>query len=119
MTKSVEEVKKEIQDVIEELVISYGKYKKGGFKLSDIAKFTFDAGSRLVEAVEDVQGLTGEQRKAAVTSSVKDIYKKINPDIPMIPEPFETMIEDVMLDKALDSFIDFLVSKYKEKKIFN
>jgi len=28
------------------------------------------------------------------------------------------LIEDVMLDKALDVFIDFIVSKYKDKGIF-
>ena len=51
-------------------------------------------------------------------STAKEIYKKVNPDIPLIPEPFETLIEDIMLDRALDVFIDFIVRKYEDKGIF-
>jgi len=51
-------------------------------------------------------------------STAKEIYKKVNPDIPLIPEPFETLIEDVMLDRALDVFIDFTASKYDGKGMF-
>jgi hypothetical protein len=29
------------------------------------------------------------------------------------------MLEDIMIDKALDAFIDFIVDKYKSKGIFN
>jgi hypothetical protein len=52
-------------------------------------------------------------------SAVKDIYKKVNPEIPWIPEPFETLLEDIMIDKALSAFVDFLVEKYKDKGFFN
>jgi len=118
MAKTVEEIKKEIKKDIDELVASFEKHKEGGFQLTEIAQFTFEAGTKLVEAVENVQGISGEQKKEVVISTVKEIYKRVNPDIPLIPEPFETLIEDVMLDKALDVFIDFIVSKYKDKGIF-
>ncbi len=36
-----------------------------------------------------------------------------------IPEPFETVLEDIMIDKALGAFVDFIVDKYTEVGIFN
>jgi hypothetical protein len=118
MAKTAEEIKKEIKKDIDELVASFMKYREGGFQLTEIIKFIFDAGTKLIEAVENVQGISGPQKKEVVMSTVKDIYRKVNPDIPLIPEPFETMIEDIILDRVLNSFIDFMVSKYKEKGIF-
>lgn len=119
MTKSIEEIKGEIRKDIDILTESLMKHREDGFQITEIASFTFEVGSKLVEAVEGVHGVSGAQKKEVVMSAVKDIYKKVNPDIPWIPEPFETMIEDIMLDKALDTFVDFLVDKYKEKGIFN
>jgi len=118
MAKTEEEIKEEIRKDIDELVEGYMKYKEKGWTVTEIAKFIFDTGTRLVEAVENVQGITGEQKKKVVMSAAKDIYKKVNPDIPWIPEPFETLIEDLLLDKALDAFIDFIVNWYKEKGLF-
>lgn len=119
MAKTVDEVQQEIHKDIDALVSSFMQHKVDGFQITEIASFVFDAGAQLVEAVEGVQGISGEQKKAVVVSSVKTIYKKVNPDIPYIPEPFETIIEDIMIDKALSAFIDFIVDKYKEKGIFN
>lgn len=72
----------------------------------------------MIEEVEKLQGIPGAQKKELVVSTVRDIYRKVNPDIPWIPEPFETMIVDVVLDKVLNAFVDFLVAKYKEKGFF-
>lgn len=119
MNKTIEQVKGEIQQDIDILTASLAKHQEGGFQLTNIASFTFEVGSKLVEVVEGVQGISGPQKKEAVMSAVKDIYKKINPDIPWIPEPFETLLEDIMIDKALSAFVDFLVEKYKDKGFFN
>ena len=118
MAKTVEEIKKEIKKDIDELEERFKKYREGGFQVAEIAKFSFEAGTKLVEAVENVQGISGEQKKEVVISTVKGIYKKVGPDIPYLPEPFETWMEDLLLDKALNEFIDFIVSKYKEKGVF-
>ena len=119
MTKTNEEVKGEIQQDIDVITADFAKHQEGGFQLTEIASFTFEVGSRLVEVVEGVQGVSGPQKKEVVLSAVKDIYKKVNPDIPWIPEPFETMMEDIMMDKALSAFVDFIVDKYKDKGLFN
>ena len=119
MVKTVEDVQMEIRKDIDALVASFMRHKTEGFQITEIASFTFEAGAQLVEAVEGVKGISGEQKKTVVVSTVKDIYKKVNPDIPYIPEPFETMVEDIVIDRALSAFIDFIVDKYKSKGIFN
>jgi hypothetical protein len=119
MAKTIEDVQMEIRKDIDALVASFMKYKAEGFGVTEIASFTFEAGSQLVEAVEGVEGISGEQKKTVVVSTVKDIYKKVNPDLPYIPEPFETILEDIMIDKGLNAFIDFIVNKYKTTGIFN
>jgi hypothetical protein len=119
MSKTIAEVKGEIQRDIEIITASFAKHQEGGFQLTEMASFTFEVGSKLVEVVEGVQGISGAQKKEVVMSAVKDIYKKVNPDIPWIPEPFETMAEDIMIDKALGAFVDFIVDKYKDKGLFN
>jgi hypothetical protein len=118
MAKTIEQAKEEIKTDIDRLTVSLEESKKKGFQIEDIAKFAFDAGTSLVEAVENVKDLTGEQKKEVVISSVKEIYNKVNPDIPLIPEPFETLTEHILLDKALGKFIDVIVSKYNEKGVF-
>jgi hypothetical protein len=118
MAKTVDEIKKDMKKDIDELVKKFQRYGEGGFQVTEIAKFSFEAGTKLVEAVENIQGVPGPQKKEVVISSVKDIYKRVGPDIPVIPEPFETWMEDLLLEKALGEFIDFVVDKYKEKGIF-
>lgn len=118
MPKSIDEIKEEIKKDIEEVVESFKEYQKDGFNLGEIAKFVFEAGTKLMEAVESVEDITGAQKKEVVKSAIKDVYKKVDPDIPWIPEPFETMLENILLDKALDAFIDVIVDKFHEKGVF-
>lgn len=65
-----------------------------------------------MEAVEQLRGVTGAEKKQLVMSAVRDIYKRVSPDIPLIPEPFETWLEDLLLDKVLDVFVEFQARKY-------
>jgi hypothetical protein len=52
MAKTIEEVKGEIQQDIDVLTASFAKPQEGGFQLTEVASFTFEVGSKLVEAVE-------------------------------------------------------------------
>jgi hypothetical protein len=119
MTRTVDDIKHEIKVDIDSLTASFMQHQAEGFQLTEMASFTFEVGSKLVEAVEGVQGVSGPQKKEVVMSAVKDIYRKVNPDIPWIPEPFESMLEDIMIDKALGAFIDFIVDNYKKAGIFS
>lgn len=114
MSKSVEEVKAEIREDIDKLVDLYADLEANGWKIAEIIRFTFQAGISLIETVDDMQDIPGEQKKEVVVSSVKDIYSEISPDIPIIPEPFESWLEGFLLDKILPTFIDFQVRRAKE-----
>jgi hypothetical protein len=118
MPKTTEEIKGEIKEDIDRLLKDFMDYSKDGFKIKEIAKFTFDTGTSLVEAIENVEDVPGPKKKEVVMSVVNDIYKEVNPDLPWIIEPFETMFENLILEKALDAFIDYIVDNYKSKGIF-
>ncbi len=118
MPKTVEEIKGEIKEDIDRMLKNFMEYSKEGFTIKEIAKFTFDTGTSLVEAIENVEGVPGPQKKEVVMSVVKDIYKEVNPDLPWIIEPFESMLENLFLENALDAFIDYIVDNYKARGIF-
>lgn len=118
MPKTVEEIKGEIKEDIDRMLKNFMEYSKEGFTIKEIAKFTFDTGTSLVEAIENVEGVPGPKKKEVVMSVVKDIYKEVNPDLPWIIEPFESMLENLFLEKALDAFIDYIVDNYKARGIF-
>ena len=117
MGKSVEDVKKEISDDIEKLEEVYKTYRKDGITLSEIAKFAFELGIKMIIVVERVSGIKGELKKEVVLDTVRTFYKKHDPDIPWLIEPFETMVEDLFLDKALGAFIDVTVGTLNEKGV--
>lgn len=96
MPKTVEEIKQEIREDIDELLESFTEYKEKRPSIRDVAEFTIAVGSRLVEAVGNVGGVPREQKKEVVMLTVKEIYKKVNPDIPWIPEPFESRLNDII-----------------------
>ena len=112
----VEAALDEIQGHVDELVVQYEQFREGGFRVHEIIQFALQAGSRLVDVVQDLEGLSGPQKKQTVMIAVKDIYGQVNPDVPLIPEPFETWLEDFVLDKVLGVFIDYFVRSKKEKQ---
>jgi len=118
MPKTVEQIKQEIQADIDKLVANFKEYQKGGFKLGEVVHWVFEAGTSLIEAVEAVQDANGPEKKEVVISSIKYIYKQVDPNIPWIPEPFETMLENLLLDYALDAFTDTLVGAFNNKGVF-
>jgi hypothetical protein len=53
------------------------------------------------------------ERKQFVTQVIKYVYKKANPDLPYLVEPFETMVEDMILNSVPD-LLDNLEAKLNE-----
>ena len=116
MAKTVDEVKAEIREDIDELIDLFSDLEEDGWQIPEIVRFTFQAGIRLIDAVDDFQDITGPEKKEVVVSTVKEIYQEISPDIPVIPEPFETWVENFMLDRVLPGFIDAQVRRMREKE---
>lgn len=53
------------------------------------------------------------ERKEFITKVVRYVYRKNDPDLPFIPEPFETMIENMIID-AIPGMVDNLEAKLSE-----
>lgn len=107
-------IEKEVMDVID-LYNEAGR--PSGFY--EIFKFLFNSASELIEIVEASSEVLKDAKKETVIEAVKFIYGKIDPDLPWIPEPFETKIEDWVINHVISSFIDWVVSKYNDKGIFS
>lgn len=82
-------------------------------------KFIYSASNDLVELVETSQAIMKADKKETVVEAIKYAYTEINPDLPWIPEPFETQLENWILDSALPPFIDWMVNMFNEKGIFS
>ena len=69
---------------------------------------------------DKVEPRIGDQieRKFFISAVVRYVYKKHNPDLPVITEPFETMVEDMVL-AAVPELIDGLEEQFNvlEKKL--
>lgn len=118
MPKTIEEVQQKIIQDVDALTKEFAEYQKDGLKADEVIKFILEAATKLVETVEDAGGIPGAQKKELVISSVKDIYWKINPNIPFLPDVVETPLEKWLLDLALPPFIDFIVGTFEKKGIF-
>ena len=64
------------------------------------------------EKVEPKLG-TGTDRKDFITKIIRYAYRKNDPDLPFIPEPFESVIEDMIIN-AIPTLLDVLEAKFEE-----
>ena len=107
-------------EIKEDVELVVDKYRRTGKPTSFIALFTFlySVSSDLVELVEDSKKIVKTAKKETVVEAIRFAFLEINPDLPWIPEPLEARVEKWLLESAAPSFIDWLVNKYNEKKIF-
>jgi len=50
--------------------------------------------------------MTGPERKQLVLDAVWVLYKTVDPNIPLIPEPFETKLERIVVRRATEAAIE-------------
>jgi dihydroorotate dehydrogenase len=118
MAKTKEEVQLKISTDIDQLVVKFKDYQKDGLKSQEVIKFVLDAATALVQIVEEIGGIPGLQKKEVVIKAVKDIYARINPNIPILPEAIEAPLEKWLLDLAVPPFIDFIVGVFNKEGVF-
>jgi len=80
-----------------------------GFHFADIVKAVRVA----AEIAESITALPGDQRKAFVVDVIRQAYRKANPDIPWVPEPVETWVENYVLDNLVPSLIELIIDATK------
>jgi sugar-specific transcriptional regulator TrmB len=116
--EELQKIKDDIKEDIDKLRETFKEYNKDGFQMTEIVKFTFESGSALVEALNNVDTISGADKKKLVKTTVRELFDEINTNNPWIPDFIEDKLENFLLDTALDSFIDFTVKKGREKGIF-
>ncbi len=82
---------------------------KDGFHFADILTGVRTA----VEIAERFTGLPGAEKKAFVIEVFKKAYAEVNPNIPWIPEPFETWIENYVIGNLIPATIELIISVSK------
>ena len=88
---------------------------KDGFQFSDILTSVKTA----AEIAETFVGVPGDEKKAFVIEVIGKAYREVDPNLPWIPEPFETWIENYVLGNLVPAAIDLLVSATKGKVKIN
>lgn len=82
-----------------------------GFQFSDIVTAVKTA----CEIAEQFTGLPGDEKEKFVVEVIGKAYREVNPNVPWIPEPFETWIENYVLDNLVPSVVKLLVDATKGK----
>lgn len=105
------EYKRAVTDIVDDLTVEFKTLAKGGFTLNEILRFTFRAGMELVAIATEIDAMTIAAKKVAITQTLRDIYFKVNPDIPKIPEPFESWLEDIVFNRAVPILVEVLLEE--------
>lgn len=100
---------KAVNRKVKALEVLYAEYNKDGFKMQEVAEFVVKCMVELVAIAKMYDGLSMEARKQEILDAVEQIYKSHNPDIPWVPEPFETMLESMLLDYVVPALYNVLV----------
>lgn len=108
-------------DPIKEQVLAIAK-KYGAQNPSnwmDFFKFTYDVTGELIELVEYSSSIVKENKKETVIEALQYAYNEIDPDLPWIPEPIESQIENFVLDNAVPVLIDWIVDTFNSRGVFD
>jgi len=90
-------------------------FKDKKFSFSDITLAVRTA----CEITECFAGLSGVEKKAFAVEVIGKAYREVDVDLPWIPEPFETWIEEVILKSLVPPLIDLIVDCTKGKVAVN
>ena len=113
----------QLKDDIEVIVKKYcdkkaaGELKTGGDAFALILSLV-DEFSSLIETTKAAFDLPGEEKHAFVVECLKEAYWEVDPNLPYIPEPLETIIENWTFKHVVPAAIDWLVAKSNEQGVF-
>lgn len=110
----MEELKVKFQEQIESLKMRYIEYGVDGWTIREIVKYVLMCVYTLAKAVETID-VVDEDKKRFVVEVVTDIYRSEEVDVPWIMEPFETMLETLILDEVIPAAVDILVGAVKKE----
>jgi hypothetical protein len=92
----------QIVDLLEDLQDILGD----GLQWRDVAPILGKVVPSLMELANSLEGKTGEEKKQFVVDSVWTIYKFYDPDIPWLPEPIESMLEQAVITRLAEAAVE-------------
>lgn len=99
---------------VETLVEKWKADKPDG--VMGFTSFIFDSTAELMGLFDDVTAFIGvEDRKILVADTVRYIYGKVDPDLPWIPEPFESKLEAYIMDNIWPAVVNVLFARFAKK----
>jgi hypothetical protein len=114
-------LKDESKKVISDLRRESAELFDRKISISSILEFINDCVRELVEYTEHVtNGIheIGKWKAEFVIETIQNLYKEIDPNIPLIFDPFERWLEEFILDKVVPSSINAIVKAYNTKGVF-
>lgn len=93
------------------LTAEFIQLTRDGLSIREAFAFFFACTGELAALGKEYMETPEDEKKSIILSSMRMIYKRNNPDIPFLPEPFETMLEHLLLTQALPAAYDFLVQR--------
>jgi hypothetical protein len=83
-------------------------------KVMDILPLLIEDGAQLwVNLEPKVSGKI--ERKDFITKLIRYVYKRVDPNIPILPEPFESLTEEILLS-AIPSLVDYVENLLDKNK---
>jgi hypothetical protein len=123
VAKTADELVGVASDLIDEIKADANDTFQSKAKVSNILMFIYRNVSKLVEFSEEATGRIsglGSEKKQFVCETIRSIYKSVDPNIPWLIDPFESLLENFILDNVVPPFVDYIVSKvYNEHGIFD
>jgi len=111
-SKTLSDNERNIRDICNQLQETLGD----GLQWSDVQDILGEIVPGLVEMIDDYTELEGSDKKAFVVAAVTVIYKNFDPNIPWVPEPFETKLENWLVPKLAAGMVESAYKMYKKYK---
>ena len=86
-----------------------------GFQWSDVGGFLGKVVPGLMDISKSLKGKTGDEKREYVVDACWTIYKVFDPNIPWLPEPFETKLERVVVRRVAEAAVEAVYEFGKKK----
>ena len=101
---------------IGQLTAEFTAKARDGFDLKDVFAFFLSCTEELAAIGKRYLDTPDAEKRQLVLSSLRQIYKRNNPDLAFLPQPFEAWVEDLLLTYALPAIYDFVAGRLEEHR---
>lgn len=70
---------------------------RGGVDLGEVFGFMLTCLTRFLGIAQQFQATPEPERRRVILAGIRRVYKRTNPNIPLLPEPIETFVENLVL----------------------